>query len=222
MVVSASNSIAATKSCFTIGQSITVTFHDASPRVGDWIGVIKSTANVFGSVSYPIFVFTCGTSSCSGAPSSSTLSMFSNLGAGTYKAVLLPSNSFTPKAVSTSFSVHSTCSPTRPAPTTPTRPVAKPVPRPVAKPVPRPVAKPVARPTGINLAAAQQALAQIDAQVAPLVQQDSTLLPQFLRLAFHDCHVKCDGKKGLTLDQEAYVACSQPQDHLARFLFRLY
>ncbi len=200
-VDAASNSIAATKSCFTTSQSITVAFSDASPEVGDWIGLITSTANVFGSVSYPQFVFTCGTSSCSGAPSSATVSIFNNLGTGTFKAVLLPKNSFTPKVVSSSFSVRSTCSPT--APTRPVsnpvpRPVANPVPRPVAqpvaKPVPRPVAQPVAKPTGINLAAAQQALAQIDAQIAPLVQQDPTLLPQFLRMAFHDCHVKCDGK----------------------------
>jgi hypothetical protein len=149
---------------------------------------------VFGSVSYPQFVYTCGSTTCSGAPSSGTVSIFNNLGAGTFKVVLLPRNLFTTLAVSANFSVRSTCSPTaptHPAPTTPTRPTTPT--KPVSYPVPSPVARPVVNP--INLTAAHQALAQIDAKVALLVEKDVTLLPQFLNMAFHDCHVKCDGKR---------------------------
>lgn len=173
------NSIRVAKSCFHLGETITTSFTVASPRNGDWVGLTKSSSNLLGGVFYPLFVYTCGTSTCVGAPEKGTLSIFNNLVTGSYKAVLLPNNTFTPLVVSALFTVSAECQ-------SPAKPLARPTTRP--NPAPAPSA------TTVNLVAAKQALKQASVQIEALVQNNRLLLQQFLRLLFHDCHVVCDGK----------------------------
>jgi hypothetical protein len=179
------NSIQTTKSCFNVGQNIIASFTVTNPQIGDWVGLTTSSSNLLGKVFYQQFVYTCGSTSCNGAPASGTLSMFNNMPAGSYKAVLLPNNTFTPLAVSPAFTVSNSCQPT-----SPTRPVSNPTLRPTVRPNPAPVSVP----TTINLAAAKQALQQASVQITAMVKSDKLLLQQYLRLLFHDCHGICDGK----------------------------
>ncbi len=77
-----------------------------------------------------------------------------------------------------SRSTHTPIAPTTTTTTTTTRPVKPPTPKPT-----------------VNAdAAAGQALTQARVAIVKLIQGDNTLVPQFLRMGFHDCVGGCDGK----------------------------
>jgi hypothetical protein len=128
-----SNTVSVGKTCYISGEGVLASFMETKPQVGDRIGLILASANVnptSGSgVFYPAVIFTCGTFDCSFAPARGSVSLFTNLSPGTYKAVLLQGSRLTPLAVSSNFVIAKVCSSVTPpsppstrTPTPPTRP----------------------------------------------------------------------------------------------------
>ena len=105
------------KSCYKPKQSVVVKFLDVGAQSGDCIGLVNSTANVnANSKFYPAVIYTCGSFSCTTAPTSGSVNIFQNLVPGKYKAVLLRGKQLTALAVSTSFTIASSCPGATPTP----------------------------------------------------------------------------------------------------------
>jgi hypothetical protein len=140
----AANSISVSKSCFTVGEDISITFQADSPRNDDWIGIF-SPSQALSSLPDPDgikWIWTCGRRSCSSTVgiAKATVSYTSTLEVGTWKVVLAHNAGppYAGLAQSATFSVKTSC-------TTGSNP--SPVRSPTRNPTPRPVSTPVRTPT---------------------------------------------------------------------------
>jgi hypothetical protein len=192
------SSIEVSKSCYTSGEDIEITFANASPQQDDWIGVYSSS-NSMTSLTNPEtssffnWIWTCGKRSCTPSKTSSaTVTYRSVVATGSWKVVLLRNDGepYTAIAQSSTFVVQSSCSGAPgPSPTTQTSPS-----------VPTPTG---AGTTTSNTAATLQAARSDIANMIVGSGGNRKLGPKFLRLGFHDCVGGCDGCVDMTNGENA-------------------
>jgi hypothetical protein len=169
------NAISVSKSCFTVGEDISITFRADNPRNDDWIGIYPPN-QALSSLPDPEgikWIWTCGRRSCSSEVgiARATVSYISTLEVGTWKVVLAHNAGppYAGLAQSETFSVRTSCatdsnlSPVRSPTLRPTvrpstrRPTARapvtissvqtPTLRPTMRPTVRPTVKTTFRPT---------------------------------------------------------------------------
>lgn len=111
------SSIQVNQNCFSIGQSIQITFENENPLPGDFIGIYRPDASLsaLNDPSGVQWLWTCGSRSCTDSTgiSSATLTYSDPLTVGTWKVVLARNNPNGPPHTgllqSESFQVQSQC-----------------------------------------------------------------------------------------------------------------
>ena len=115
------------KSCYTVGEDIIVTFENDNPLVDDWVGFYapNTPRNRLGNVPDSRWLWTCGSQSCSGRRPSGTLRFTATISAGNYRAYLARNGNSAPfqgLERSDRFEVRTSCGPGAPPPPGPAPP----------------------------------------------------------------------------------------------------
>lgn len=98
------DSIATSKSCYLVGEPISITFTNCNPQGNDWVGAYASNVQSGGHFNPLLWKWSCGTQGCFGAVTQGNLSLDNDaLGSsgwplvrGTYKAWLFRRGSGAP------------------------------------------------------------------------------------------------------------------------------
>jgi len=184
LVTAEANSVRVNKSCFTIGEAISITFQVDNPRTDDWVGIYDPSVSVSAlpSPSGIQWLWTCGGRSCTTSTpiKTGTITYRNALAAGSWKIVLTHDEAngapYAGLAQSSTFTVRSSCSP---------------APTPVRVPTPSPG-------SSLSIAATVSAATSDIRSIIIGQNGNQALAAKFLRLIFHDCVGGCDGCVDLT------------------------
>lgn len=184
----AADTVASSKACYMFRETFAVSFTDGSPRSGDVIDIVAA-GTTRGVMSRP----TCSSFFCFfNAPRSGTVFFQERLSAGNYQAVLRRgfSSSFSEGSSSSSSNILAKSKVFRlVASGQSCTPIVTP------SPTLRPTLAPSSPPLVTVNDVANQALTKARAAIVSLVQANSRLTPEFLRMGFHDCIGGCDGEQ---------------------------
>jgi hypothetical protein len=181
ITTSDAQAISVNRACIKTGDIFTITFQNIDQLETDWIGIIPSDEDTNSFNTIGMWVWTCGSQSCTGAVPSGRVSLrANNVATGSWRAIMARGQAtgpFSSYAASSTFTIAASC----PSAT-----------------VPAPVQSPAVAPTSSSSGGSNEvALMHIDDarnEIEALIDDDITLAAQFLRLAFHDCIGGCDGK----------------------------